>query len=417
MSAAAACAGASGLPLEAALDRLRAAARVAVGTETVPLERARGRFLAATVTPRDDVPSGDRVAVDGWAFAWSEAIGSRGAELATVGGIAAAGAPLAVPVPAGCAARVLTGALPPEGTDTIAPDEACGFPSPECVALPAGLARGANRRRTGEDLRAGEPVLGAGERIDARHLAVLAACGRAAVTVHAPLPVALASSGDELVPVEAAPGPAGTRDVNRPMLRGLLEGLGASVVDLGVIDDRPERVARLLDRAASAAPVVLLSGGAAGSEADHAAGRIEAAGSWLVRRVAVKPGAPFSVARLGDTLVVLLPGNPAAAFVTFLRLARPLLVAMAGGRWPVPRAWPVRAGFSLDKKPGRTECLRATVADHSDPLPVATPVARQSSAVVSSLLEADGLLELEHDRTSVRDGEVLRFFPFAELLG
>ena len=417
MTAAPGCGSATGLPVGAALDRLRAAARVAVGTETVPLAEARGRYLAAAVTPLDDVPSGDRVAVDGWAFAWSADIGSRGATLATVEGIAAAGSPLRARVPAGSAARVLTGAVPPEGTDTIAPDEVCRLEAPGSVAVPAGLARDANRRRAGEDLRAGEPVLAAGDRIDARHLAVLAACGKAAVTVHAPLAVGLVSTGDELVPVEAQAGPAATRDVNRPMLHGLLHQVGAEVVDLGLIDDQPARVAGVLERAASTTPVIVVSGGAASSEADHAARRIDAVGTWLVRRVAIRPGAPFSVARLGDTTVVLLPGNPAAAFVTFLRLARPLLVTMAGGGWPTPRAWPVLAGFQLDKKPGRTEYLRATLADHGGSLPIATPVARQGSAVVSSLLEADGLLELEHDRTAVEPGEVVRFFPFAELFG
>lgn len=417
MRDAAGCGGAGAPPLAAALDRLQAAAAVAVGTETVPLDAACGRYLATPVTPRDDVPGADRAAVDGWAFAWSDRIGLEGAVLARLEGTATAGSPLPVRVPAGGAARVLTGAVPPEGTDTIAPDELCRLDGPGHVAVPAGLLRHANRRRAAEDLRAGEPVLGTGARIDARHLAVLAACGRAAVTVHARLEVGLVSTGDELVPVEATPGPAATRDVNRPMLRGLLEGIGATVIDLGLIDDRPERVEALLERAASAVPVIVVSGGAAGSEADHAARRIDAAGTWLVRRVAVRPGAPFSVARLGDTTVILLPGNPAAAFLTFLRLARPLLVAMAGGRWPVPRTWPVQAGFDLDKKPGRTEYLRAGLADRALSSPVAIPVARQGSAIVSSLVEAQGFLELEHDRAAVRTGETLRFLPFSELLG
>ena len=239
------------LPAAEALALLRARVRTVVGSETVPLAQAHGRILAEPVVSDRDVPGFDNVAVDGFAFAHDALMPDRPTRLPLAAGRAAAGHPFAERLAHGMALRVLTGAPMPDGADSVLMQEDVSIEG-DAVVIPAGVRRGANRRKAGEDMRRGQIVLQPGLRLRPQDVGVAASAGRGALDVFRPLRVALISTGDELCePGEPLP-PGGTYDANRTILLGLLQGLGCEVHDFGILPDRADAVDRAMLRAAEA---------------------------------------------------------------------------------------------------------------------------------------------------------------------
>lgn len=401
------------IALDAALRLLHARAAPCVGSERVRLRDAVGRYLAQPVQAARDVPAFANAAVDGYAFAHASLAGGR--RLRLLVGRAAAGHPFAAAVPAGSCLRVLTGAPMPAGTDTVALQEHVRRAG-DAVEIPDRLPRGANRRMAGEDIAAGSVVLLPGRRLGPAELGVLAELGLAEVEVFRPLRVALLSSGDELLEPGTELRAGGVFDANRYILQGLLASLPTTIADLGIVADDASAVRAALAAASARYDVIITSGGASRGDEDHVVREAKTLGRLDFWQIALKPGRPLAIGRLGAATFVGLPGNPVAAMICFLLLARPLLARLAGGSWPEPRRHPVRAGFALAKQPGRAELLRVRLAPDADGGWVATSVPRQGSGVLTSMIEADGLAELAAERTAVAPGDRLPFLSFAELL-
>jgi molybdopterin molybdotransferase len=400
------------LPAAEALALLRARVRPVVLRETVPLAQAHGRILASPVASDRDVPGFDNVAVDGFAFAHDALAPDGPTRLPLAAGRAAAGHPFAEHLAHGMALRVLTGAPMPEGADSVLMQEEVSVEG-DAVVIPAGVRRGANRRKAGEDMRRGQIVLQTGLRLRPQDVGVAASAGRGALEVFRPLRVALISTGDELCePGEPLP-PGGTYDANRAILLGLLQGLGCDVHDLGILPDRADAVDRAMLRAAELDAVVT-SGGASRGDEDHVVRAIERLGKLHFWQIAVKPGRPLAFGQLGRCTVIGLPGNPVAAVICFLRFARPVLVALGGGRWPEPHGFAVPADFAMAKKPGRREYLRARLVAGPGRDLVVARIEREGSGILTSLTEADGLVELAEDVTRVGRGDPVTFVPFSE---
>ncbi len=384
------------------------------GGVRIALAEAAGRVLAEPVRSRRPVPGFANAAVDGYAFAAASQPASGAFSLARAPGRAAAGHPAALPVAPGQALQILTGAMMPEGTDTVAMNEEVEADA-TAVKLERPLPAFTNRRNAGEDIRAGQLLFAGGTVLTARHVGVLAEVGLAEVLVFERLRVALLSSGDELCePGEQLP-PGAVFDANRRMLRALLRQLPVAVDDLGILPDDAGAVeASLLDAAASH-DVVLTSGGASRGAEDHVVRAVERHGRLDFWQIAMKPGRPLAFGRLRDAVTIGLPGNPVAAAVCFMRFARPVLARLGGSLWPEPRAFRVPAAFALEKKPGRTELLRARlVADAAGDLE-ADLVRRQGSGILTSLTDADGLIEVAPATVRIDKGDAVRFFSFAEL--
>lgn len=401
-----------------ALALLEARTAPVVGTEKVPLRAATGRCLARTLRAERDVPAFDNVAVDGYAFAATEASRREGGRFQLLPGRAAAGHPFAGTVPEGAAVRALTGAPMPDGADTVALQEEAVALGEGWVALPAGLKPGANRRRAGEDVRAGQELLAEGHRLRPQDLGLAAELGLAELSVFAPLRVAVLSTGDEIVePKGEAPAPGAVFDANRHILAGLLRSLPAVVTDLGIVRDDRDAVRRALAEAARAHHAVLTSGGASRGDEDHVVRGVAELGRLDFWRVAMKPGRPLAFGRLGERAVFVgLPGNPVAATVCFLLFARPVLLRLAGAAWRRPTAFPVPAAFAARKQRGRTEYLRATLRrDGPDGRLAAVRIEREGSGILTSIVDADGLVELGPEVERVEPGEPVPFLSFAEL--
>lgn len=397
------------MPAAEALALLRERVQTVVDIEDIPLHDACGRFLAEPVVSGRNVPSFDNVAVDGFAFAH----GGSATRLDLVAGRSAAGHPYAGTVPAGHAVRVLTGGALPAGTDTALMQEDVVVDGSQ-VLIPEGVKSGANCRLAGEDMKDGQTVLEPGCRLRPQEVGVAATVGRRTLRVHRPLNVALVSSGDELrEPGEPLPHGM-TYDSNRTILRGLLQTLGVTVSDQGIWPDRADVVQHNMRDAAKDHHVIITSGGASRGDEDHMVDAVRDLGRLHFWQIAVKPGRPLAFGQLGDAVFVGLPGNPVAAVICFLIFARPMLTALAGGGWTEPRSFLVPADFCMKKKPGRREYLRARLVQRENGSLAARKIEREGSGILTSLTEADGLIDVAEEVTTVGKGDLVPFMPFSE---
>ncbi len=399
--------------MAAALDRLRQRMRPIVGTETVPLGEAVGRVLAAPLISPRPVPAFDNAAVDGFAFAAASQSADGPTRLALAPGRAAAGHPATTAVPPGQAMQVLTGAVIPAGCDTVAMNEEVVVDA-DSVTLSGHLRAGSNRRLAGEDVGCGQSLFASGLVLQPLHIGVAAELGLAELSVFRRLRVALLSSGDELTEPGQSLTAGGIYDANRYMLQALLRRLPVTVDDFGILADSAEAVEAAILGAAASHDVVLTSGGASRGLEDHVVRTVERHGRLEFWQIAMKPGRPLAFGRLCDAVTIGLPGNPVAAAVCFLRFARPVIARLAGAAWLEPRAFIVPAAFTLDKKAGRTELLRACLRQAAEG-PEALLIRRQGSGILTSLTDADGLVEVAPATTSIRPGDPVRFLSFAEL--
>jgi molybdopterin molybdotransferase len=382
-------------------------------TEMVPLGAALGRFLADEIVAPRAVPPHDNSAVDGYAVRHTDLLGDCDTIL-PVGGRAAAGHPLGRPAQRGEAIRIFTGAKMPEGTDTVMMQE-------DCVALDGtvrmrpGIKLGANRRAAGEDVAAGAVVIPAGRRLRAQEIGLAAALGFAEITVYRRLRIAVFSTGDELVePGECLPEGA-IYDANRHAIAALLQGLGCAVTDLGIQPDRPAAIGEAL-AAAAAHDLVITSGGMSTGDEDHVKAAVEALGALHFWRLAIKPGRPVALGQIGRTPFMGLPGNPVAVMVTFLILARPLILRLAGATEIMPRTYRVRAGFDYRKKPERREYIRARLEADGSGGWIARKFPRDGAGILSSMVESDGFVVLGETLTRLDSGVEVDFLPFREVL-
>ena len=400
--------GVDWVPVDEALARLRGALVAIAGTERLSGAGAVGRVLAAPANARRANPPRPNSAVDGYGFAQS-ATGRGVQRLPLVAGRAAAGQPYAGTVPAGQAIRILTGAILPEGVDTVVLEEDCASDG-GWVAFDGPVKRGLNTRNEGEDLAAGAEALPAGRRLRAADLALLAALGIAEVAVFRRLRVAVLSTGDELVGDPSRPAaPHQIYDANRPMLLALARGWGHAALDLGHAPDDPQAIAAALDRGAAEADVILTSGGASAGDEDHVSRLLAERGTLTSWRIAMKPGRPLALALWQGVPVFGLPGNPVAALVCALIFARPALSLMAGAGWLEPQGFDVPAGFAKSKKPGRREYLRARIGAGGR----AEVFGSEGSGRISGLSWAEGLVELPDAGMEIAPGMPVRFLPFS----
>jgi len=383
--------------------------------EQVRLFDALGRVLADDLMAPIDLPPFDNSAVDGFAVRHADLNPRAETRLQIIDRVTA-GRSAARAILGSAAIRIFTGAPMPEGADTVFMQEDCRTVG-EAVIVPTGLRLGANRRLAGEDVRAGSLALPAGRRLSPRQVALAAALGFGTLGVRRRLRVALFSTGDEIVEPGSARSPAALYDANRHLLAGLLRGLGAEVTDLGILADDPDVLAEAISTAAAGHDLVLTSGGVSAGEADHVRPAVEQIGRLVFWRVAIKPGRPVAMGVVQGSAFVGLPGNPVAAFVTFARVVRPLMLRLSGALPEPVMALPVRAGFSYRKKKGRREYVRVTLRGMADGGVEAIKYAQEGAGVISSLTETDGLAELSEDTTEVKPGATIGFLSYLTLAG
>ena len=387
-------------------------------TETVPLKSACSRVLASDIEAPMDLPPFDNSAVDGYAVRHADLARSGETRLAVVERLTA-GRAASRSLAAGEAARIFTGAPMPQGVDTVFMQEDVRVDG-ETVIVPGGLRQGANRRLAGEDVRAGSVLLPAGRKLNAQDVALAAAAGLTGVNVRRRVRVAIFSTGDEIVePGAKRPAPA-LFDANRYLLAGLIERIGGAATDFGIVPDDRQKLARAIAAAAQDHDLVMTSGGVSTGEADHVRSAVESIGRLVFWRVAIKPGRPVAMgvipgANGGNAAFIGLPGNPAAVYVTFARVVRPLFLRLAGAQSAALTALPVRAAFTYKKKAGRREYVRVKLHRAADGAIEAVKHPQDGAGVITSLTETDGLIELTEDITKIEPGAAVGFLSYAAL--
>ncbi len=376
--------------------------------EAVPLHAARGRVLTAPLLAPGPLPPFFNSAVDGYAFAHA----GGGEMRLPLAGRVAAGRP-AAPLAPGTAMRIFTGAPMPAGADTVMMQEDAALDG-QTLLLPAGLKRGANCRPAGEDVAMGAQALAAGTRLGPAEIGLAAALGLAALGCTRLLRVGVFSTGDELAAPGSALAPAQTYDSNRFTLLALLAGLPVQATDLGILPDEPTATADALARAAAGHDLLLTSGGVSTGEEDHVRAAIEGAGSLVFWRLAVKPGRPAAMGVVAGTPVLGLPGNPVAAVVCFLHLARPLILRLAGAAPETLPRFPAIADFGHRKKLGRREYLRVRLRRDGTQL-LAEKFGREGAGLLTSLTETQAFCELPEEMVALSPGQAVLVLPFIGL--
>jgi molybdopterin molybdotransferase len=284
----------------------------------------------------------------------------------------------------------------------------------DSIVLRRPVPPGDHIRRRGEDVAPGDLLAMTGQRLDPRHVALLAAQGIATVRVRRRPRVAIVSTGDELLPAGGTCGSASVYDTNRPMLMGLAAGAGLDIADYGCAPDDPEALADVLRAAAAACDLVVTSGGVSVGEEDHSSRALErAGGTGESLRIGMKPGKPALVGRIGAAVYLGLPGNPVSALVSWSLLGRAIIAALEGRRFAPPLGLPVALEGALLRKSGRTEFMPARLAWHdSEPRLQILP---GGSARLRPLAEADGFAEVPAHVSTAAAGSTLAFHPFEKL--
>lgn len=396
-----------------ALALLEERTELVVEQARTTLPNAVGRILAEDIVAASNVPPHDNSAVDGYAVFFNDLDGSRETHLPVTGRVTA-GHPLGREAQAGEAIRIFTGAVMPQGPDTVMMQEDCREEDGEVIISP-GIKQGANMRRAGEDVGRGDTVLRRGQRLRPQDLGLAASIGRTRLQVYAPLHVAVFSTGDEL----RKPGaklPAGCiYDANRYTLIAALKQLGCRVTDMGIIADQPQAVRQALAEAAGSHQLLITSGGVSVGDEDHVKAVVESLGGLYFWRLAIKPGRPIALGQVAGVPFAGLPGNPVAAMVTFVRIVRPMVLLLSGASQIEPRYYRVRSGFDYAKKLSRREMIRARIETDEGGAPTAHRFKNQGSGVLSSVASSDGLVELPEDMDQVAAGDLVDFYPFSEV--
>lgn len=377
-----------------------------LGTETLPLAECARRVLATDVAAKNDLPSFDNSAMDGFAVIaadLAEAAPASPQTLRVVADIPAGTSPDVTLTP-GQAARIMTGAPMPKGADAVIPVEETNFqnrtpgtPAPQSVTVYKALNAGDYVRAQGTDVQTGQPVLQTGHKLRPQDLGLLAMLGVAEVPVYRKPRVALLSSGDELVPVDAPLRPGKIRDSNTYTLSALLDGAEAELLNLGIAADRRESVEELLEKAAARnVDLILSSAGVSVGAFDFIKDVIEAQGELTFWRVNMRPGKPLAFGRFKNIPFIGLPGNPVSAFVGFEVFVRPALERLSGLETGSTQKGTSRPRIRVRlveevSSDGRESYLRANVHEENGILS-AHLAGHQGSGNLLSIVQANALL-------------------------
>ena len=397
--------------IEIARQKLLDSIKVNKGKKVVCLTKAFMRISYSLVESDFDLPSTANSAVDGYGIS-SQTLFDKPKTKFRIIGIAKAGHPFNNVVGVGEAIEIYTGAVMPQGVDTVIMHEKCERFGNEVIIKDV-VKKNQNMRPIGENLRKGEIVVKKGKLLNAADIGQLAASGNSKLEVYKKLSVSIISTGDELINSVSSEKLEGQIfDSNKPMLLSLLNVNFLKLLDLGIVKDNRTQLSKKYAEALSQSDVVISTGGASDGIEDHTQNALRDIGAeCLVWQLAMKPGKPMAIGKLGNKIIFCLPGNPVAAFVCTKLLINPILIKLSGGVEWDPLAVILKSDFDHKKRSGRAEFLRAKLInrDHSTFVKLH---GRKGAGVISSLTGADGIVEIPLETETVSKGDPLVFYPF-----
>lgn len=388
-------------------------AKSVANIEDVDLNDCLERVLAHDVISPINVPPHDNAAMDGYVFHYkalkSEPTSVNNVELKVVGAVLA-GQVWSGEVGVGECLKIMTGAALPSGVDTVVPHEQVRYadtPVPTITLNSQRVRQGDHCRRMGEDLAAGATALQQGAILTPAAIGLAASIGLARLPVMRRLRVAYFSTGDEILSSGDAPRAGAVYDSNRFTMLGMLKRLGCTTIDMGAVPDNPNLLQPAFVQGAACADVVITTGGVSTGDADFTHAMLQSLGEVIYWKLAMRPGRPMAVGRIGNAMLLGLPGNPVAAMVSFLVLVMPALLRMMGASVePLPKLQ-ARTLERIPKKPGRTEFVRAIVSNATDGSLQVKTTGEQGSGMLSSMVHANSLIVLPFEQGDVSVGDLV----------
>ena len=401
------------LSADEALEFLLDASTATEKKESVSLDNSLSRILASDIHSTINVPGFDNSAMDGYAIALNDnqllqknlsfdivdriPAGSTGNELNK-----------------GCAARIFTGAPIPKGANTVIMQEECEVSEDESqITITRAIKLNENIRPTGNDILENDVILSSGKQIQPQDISLASSVGVAELTVYKKIKVGVFFTGDELVEPGIPLSSGQIYNSNRYALVALLEQVGCEVINLGNIEDKFSATCDALESLESQCDLIMTTGGVSVGEEDHVKPAVESLGEINLWKIRMKPGKPLAYGKVKQTPFIGLPGNPVSSFVTFCIFSLPFIKKMQGNNNYQSKIIKVKANFECKRAKPRREYARARI-DHSESTPVANLYPKQGSDVMSSIVWADGLVEIPENKT-VELGELLNYYPLSEL--
>ncbi len=385
-------------------------------TEEVALGEAVGRVLAEAVRSDVDLPDFRRATMDGYAVQGASTFGASEGNPAylSLRGAVPMGQDPDFAVGPGEAARIATGGMLPAGADSVIMIEHTEAVDDALIEAYRSVAPGQNMVEVGEDVARGQEILSPGRLIRPQEAGLLAAFGRGRVSVFRRPVVAIVSTGDEVVPVDQVPGPGRIRDINTYTLAGLVASAGGVALPLGIVRDDPQDLRTKCVLALAQADMVLISGGSSVGTRDFTIEVLSGlpAAEILVHGIAISPGKPTILARVGQKPFWGLPGHVVSAMVVFEVVVRPFIehqAGVAGGLRP-QRRLPARLTRNLASAQGRTEFVRVRLIEQNGEL-WAQPVLGKSG-LIHTMVQADGLVRIGQNTEGLEKGSPVAVLPF-----
>ena len=395
------------ISLDEALKSLKNAIPENAQTKECSLSEALGHVTASDIIAPSSLPRFTNTGVDGYAFCHEDE-----RDVYTLVGASYAGEPYRAKIKAGEAARIATGAVLPEGADTVVMQEYCKVEGDQLYLDPV-PPQGAHLRHSGADIAEGDIALPKNKKLTAQDIALLGALGIKKVTVKRPLCIAVASTGLELEAADEGQGDTGSKagkiiDTNTLMLTQMLEGCGIDVEQARALPDDYEQTATAFKTLCQRHDIIVTTGGVSVGDRDFVRDILHEQAEVIFWKIAIRPGKPVLVARMGETIIVGLPGNPVSAFVTSYLIVRAVIRCLNGEETELPDGFPVPLATSISK-PEHLRCfLRARYEGGK-----VTAYHDQSSNLYSSLTQANGLIDLPVGKSSAEKGETVIFRPFS----
>ena len=402
------------LSADAALEQIKSGAVRIKGIEKIAIREALNRILAEDIRSHINVPTGANSAMDGYAVNSGDIPSSGNVEL-HVSGTAWAGKPYDGKLTAGSCVRIMTGAIMPDGADTVIIQEDVQVTG-SGIMIDGATRKGDNVRQAGEDIAAGDLILSRGRRLNPADIGLIASLGIAEVCVVRRLRVAFFSTGDELRSIGETLSDGAIYDSNRYTLYGMLERMGADIIDMGVIKDDRDALEEAFSIAAANADVLITSGGVSVGEADYIKEILAKLGQVDFWKVAIKPGRPLAFGQVGNALFFGLPGNPVSVMVTFYEFVQPALRKMIGEDDAGVLSLKARCDSKLKKRPGRVEYQRGILQRDEDGDLVVVKTGAQGSGILRSMSQANCFIILPIASSGVEPGEFVDIQPFSGLV-
>ena len=402
------------LSFEQALERVKQCVTPLIGRRCVTIREAIGRVLADDVTSPLNVPPFINSAMDGYAVNSNDLVETNEINL-KVTGKSFAGQPFNGKVNSGECVRIMTGAVVPEGADTVIMQEHAEV-NGDNIKIDASHKKGQNVRHPGDDFSTGDTIIKAGERLSPAKLGLLASVGVTELNIVRTPVVAFFSTGDELKSVGQNLQPGDIYDSNRYILFGMLQTMGVQCIDMGVIPDIKEKIEETLLEATKCADVVITSGGASVGEADYIKVILDEIGQVDFWKIAMKPGKPLAFGKINDTLFFGLPGNPVSAMATFYQFVQPSLKLLEGETFEKPVLLKAKCLSKLKKCPGRKDFQRGIASSNENGELIVDTTGIQGSHMLSSMSKANCFIVLDAESADVEVNSMVEVQLFNELI-